>query len=191
MMTEIDAPISALADDLELKFKDLCLIYECPELFLSEYFSELKNQIDINAEQKLQELGANDLNQPESPQASAEEVVKLNSLRNAFIRILDERREELMNRLPVPAAITSNRVYTALGTKIERFRKSLKEDGNIDEKNEAYISLAREIFDKSSQLEAQLFHNQTIGYVKTKRKLGQLIYVQTRHLNLIELEALK
>ena len=39
-----------LAEDLDQKFKDLCSIHDHPKLYLSNYFDELRNRIDIDAE---------------------------------------------------------------------------------------------------------------------------------------------
>ena len=53
----MDEHMTTLDDDLDQKFQELCSIHDVPKLYVSEYFSELRNRIDIDTEQKLMELG--------------------------------------------------------------------------------------------------------------------------------------
>ena len=181
-------PISALAEDLEKKFKDLCLMHDLPAIYLSEYFFEQRNRIDIDAEQLLLETDRNDSSKPK--RKPSEGTVRVNGLRESFIRILKKMEDDLLEKLPASLPNTSAQVYASLGQRIDEFRKSLGNERSLREHEEAYILLADEIFYQTSQLEVQLFRNQTIAYVNLGVELGKLVYVQYGHLNKTELEAL-
>lgn len=186
----MEEPVSALAEDLELKFKDLCSMHDQPALYLSDYFYELRNRIDIDAEQLLLELETNDPSR--KPQALEEEADRVNGLRNNFIGVLKRIEDDLLEKLKVPlSSTTSGQVYADLGRRIDEFRRSLCNDEGMVELEEAYTLLEQEIFDQTSRLEAKLFWNQTICYLNRGKKLGQLVYVENGHLNKVELEALK
>ena len=185
----MDEPMTALADDLDQKFKELCSIHDVPKLYVSEYFSELRNRIDIDTEQKLMELS--DIDSTEADPESSEEAASLTELRNTFICILKNMEDDLLKQLPVDRHSTSEQVYEALSQRIDEFRESMDNNRNIKELEDTYISLANELFDQSSQLEAQNFRDQTIVYLNSERKPGQLFYVEFGHLNKAEVEALR
>ena len=132
-----------------------------------------------------------DTNSTETEQASSEEAARVTELRNTFICILKNMEDDLLKQLPVDRNSTSEQVYAALRQRIDEFRESLENDGNIEELEHTYISLANEIFCQSSQLEAKHFRDQTIVYLNSERKPGQLFYVEYGHLNKAEVEALR
>ena len=193
----MDEPICALADDLEQKFKELCSIHDLSELYLSDYFSEMRHRIDIDAERKLAELDArnsdpthsSDSGSWETEEAPEVDRARVNSLRENYIYILRKMEDELLRELSLPTASDSSDIYCDIGERIAEFRKSLNGDGNLEEQKSVYLHLAQEIFDKSSQLESKIFRDQTIGYVNFQRKPGQLVYVEHGNLKNLDLKA--
>ena len=159
-------------------------------IYLNEYFSELRSRIDVDAEKiLLRDTKTGSQNQAKQAQPDIE--ARVNELRSDFIRILKRMEDDLQEKLPVSLAAISTQVYAALGERVNEFRKRLDNGGSMKEHAQTYIQLVDEIFDQMSQLEAQLFRNQTIGYVNPEKKFGQLFYVEHGHLNKAELDALK
>ena len=77
--------------------------------------------------------------------------------------------DDLLKQLPVDRNSTSDQVYAALRQRIDQFRESLDTNGNNEELEDTYVSLANEIFDQSSQLEAKLFRDQTICLLELRK----------------------
>ena len=193
----MDEPICALADDLDQKFKELCSIQNLPELYLSDYFSEMRHRIDIDAERKLAELDTRNSDLTDSSDSGSWETqeepevdrARVNSLREYYIYILRKMEDEFLRGLSLPTASDSSEIYDDIGKRIDEFRKSLNWDGDLEGQKSVYLHLANEIFDKSSQLESKIFGDQTIGYVNFRRKPGHLVYVERGNLKKSELEA--
>ena len=181
---------TTLAEDIDQKFKDLCSIHDHPTLYLCNYFDELRNRIDIDAETILYKLAVS--RSKESEEESSSKAYLVNEQRSNFIRILRNMEESLRELLPADRTTTDRQAYASLGQRIEEFRQSLDNGGKIRETEDAYVSLADELFDQSSQLEARLFGNQTIVYQNgTEGELGCLFYWEHGHLNKVELNVLR
>ena len=95
---------AAMKGDLKTKLDQLFAIFSQPALFLSEYFYEIRNSIDIETEQILVEL------KKESRQAA-----DINQTRASFVSILKEFEQVLLGR--VPKSINPTKVYLSLEKK--------------------------------------------------------------------------
>ena len=168
----MEESVSTLADDLEQKYQTLCSMHDLPDIYLSDYFSEVKHRIDIDVEKTLVELDARNFGSSLHSKETAQlEIARMNALREKFMRILRKMKDELLRDLSPPTDSNSSEIYSDIGKRIDEFRKSFNEDrGNLEEQKGVYLSLAQEILDKSSQLEALLFRNQTICYISTTRE---------------------
>ena len=172
-----------LANDLKKKLDHLFFVNEQPALHLSYRFDDIRNKIDIDAEQILQVMA-----ETESQAVRALET-RTNEVRANFIKILKEMESRLQANL---APTTSAEEYKALEKKVEEFTSSESFD-DIYELEDRYLELALAILEQTNKLEKQIFAGETIVYLSSKssRNIGPLVRLAGHYLVTEELSVLQ
>ena len=98
----------SLPDDLETRLEDLCWIHDHSALYLSDFFFELRNQIDIDTEEHLQALNESITKNIEMSRVHA------NNVRSEFIRLLKKIEDELLRK--VSASTEASKSQSSYGT---------------------------------------------------------------------------
>ena len=171
-----------LQGDLVKKLDDLCSLHDQPGLFVSEYFFDLRNKIDYDAERTLIEL------QPQGDSKSKNQVIATNFKRNEFISFLKQMEEKVISELPVITK-KANEVYASLKARVLDFSASVCDDLNQCE--DAYAELAFELMDERFKLEKRLLGNQSVFYVASDKNLGTLCHSSEAYLNKHEISCIK
>ena len=184
-----DNKVFSLCVDLENRLEDLCCIHDHSTLYVSEYFFELRNRIDIDTEEHLQTLIGNRVGTEVSR-------VKTNNMRSDFIRLIKVIEDNLLRKISASTAVSSQSEYDTLRRKVDQFKVDFLQDGAVDVNSVkyAYSFLALEILEEKNKLEKRLFCNQTIIYMeadKLDNKLGYLIYLTDDCLSKEEIDCVK
>ena len=171
-----------MQQDLEKKLKHLSLIHDQPALHVANEFYELRNTIDVDAEELFARF------RQEMPDDAHNEVFKANKTRVEFIRILRELEQRCLTQLPETNTVSSAEAYGNFRAKIE----SLK-DCPTDRLKEVYLKLALKLIEKTYELEKRLLGEQTLVYVFSgdKTRLGQLIHIGEFRLRCHEIDCLR
>ena len=174
-----------LGQDLVEKLDALFAVYEQPIVRVDGYFSDLRNQIDFEAEGLLErfETGVGDVEQVESFHET------VNSDRERYIAILKEIEAKIVKQLPAETRQASE-AYASLIQRVEEFKTAAEADISALEDN--YVRLALEIMDETNELERRTLGNQTVIFScsKYEMKLGPLIHLTHDFLNQDEIDAL-
>ena len=171
-----------LKQDLEKKLDKLCFIQDQTTLHVTEEFYELRNKIDIDAEEVLQRLRASKHDE------QSDEVVVVNKTREEFIGILRELEKRCLDQLSEANKSNSAEQYAHFKEKIG----SLK-DLSEDRIEQAHKELVLEIIEETDQLEKRLLGEETLFYVSSRHrnKLGCLVYIGEVRLKRHEVEVLQ
>ena len=144
--------VSKLQEDLRKKLDRLSWMHNEPALFVAEHFAELRNQVDLDAEELLSEIQSVKRDTGKAPKVS-----DMNETRLEFIRILEEL-EKRTGHQTKPESPASE-VYASFEQRIDAFKDFKK---SLDDLDESYIQLAREIITETDRLEQRLLGEQTI-----------------------------
>ena len=174
--------ILELQEDLEKKLNDLFSLHDQPALFVSEYFFDLRNKIDYDAERTLIEL------QPRGDSKSRNLVVAINLKRNEFISFLKQLEEKVMSELTA-ITVKAHEVYISLKDRVSKFTGSGACD--LNECEDIYAELAFDLMDERFKLERRLLGNQSIFYVSSEKSLGTLCHLSEVYLNKHEIKSIK
>ena len=175
-----------LKNDLVKKLDDLCWISDHPAFFVSEYFYDVRNSIDYDAEVLLEELKVKNFIDQE------EKKREINHSRLELIGFLKDLEEKTLIKLSNKIKC-SNGEYTDLKQRIDHFLSIVFNQADVNKFEYDYVMLACEIAHQRDSLEKRLIDNQTIIYVGSKsgETLGVLIYLPTDYLNPAEIECIK
>lgn len=172
-----------LTNDLKKKLDHLFFVNERPALHLSYKFDDIRNKIDIDAEQILQLMA-------KSKQPTAKSIeTRTNEARTSFIKILKDMESRLQANLPPKSSAEE---YLALEKRVEEFTSSGSFD-DIYELEDRYLELALAILEQTNKLEKQIFAGETIVYLSSKssRNIGPLVRLAGHYLVTEELSVLQ
>ena len=177
---------SRLFKDLAEKLNRLRWTLEQPELFIAEHFAAIRNQIDLDTEQFIQELDHDAFT------VSARDSDTANSIRTRFIEFLDKNEAKLKES---SASSTTIESFSVLEKRVEEFSSTI-EFTDIIEMEETYLQLALYIIDATNELERRLLDNQTFEYVPwngqdSDIKIGNLVYLSEDYLDRNELSCFR
>ena len=178
----MDDYVLKLHEDLRKRLDRLCWMHNEPALHMSEYFAELRRQVDFDAEQLISEIQSVKYDSWEVPKDS-----DVNETRLEFIRILNEL-EKRTGHQPKPETVSS-KAYLSLEQRVDAFKDS---SSSLDDLEETYVQLAQEIIDETNQLEKRILGEQTIIYWlhEDEIELGSLVYLSDVFLNRQKIECL-
>ena len=160
-----DDYVSKLQNDLMTKFNHLCLMHNEPALHVSEHFAELRNRVDLDAEKQIEVA---------REKGDEEAINQVNGKRMEFIRILQEL-EKRIGFQPKPET-ESNEIFASLEKTVKAFTHS--SSCLLDDLEDLYVQLVREIYNEIDRVEKRIFGDQTIIYKphQDQSELGSFIY---------------
>ena len=164
----MDVYVSKLQEDLRAKLDRLCWMHDEPAWHVGEHFVELRRQVDLDAERLLGEI------QPATCEPEkARRDFDVNRTRLEFIRILEEIEKRCAPQSK--PQVDSSKAYASLEQRVEAFKDS---SNSLEDLEESYIQLAREIIAETDRVEKSILGEQTIIYwpLQNKSELGSLVY---------------
>ena len=191
--------ISELQADLRDKFEALCLMHDQPALFISEYFSNNRYKIDIDAETALESLkkkekppGKESYIRPYDENTRNKLSIAINQQRTKFIDFLNQIEQKLLTKLDSRPKAESSQVYADMKQQIDQFTVTPCQDAGLSDFEDQYVRIAWQIIEETLKLEKQLLDNQTSFYIpsRAEKKLGNLLHMPDVCLNSEELKFL-
>lgn len=179
-MTEVQ--ISELRTDLSDKFNKLCSIRCQHALFVSEYFFDLRNSIDYDAERALSNL-----------KIDPAQFDAINRTRTEWIDLLDHIEKTLISQLSAESRPNLDEDFPSIKHNIDQFQSPPGQDVDLDAKKAEYAQIVLEIINEATELEKKLLGKQTIFYLSSSSEsaLGTLFYVPKVHLSSYDLSFLR
>lgn len=170
-----DNKSSLFKPDLQKKLDGLLSIYDHSAYHLSEYFFDVRSQIDYDVE-KLAYCR-------EDPSDETTNLVY--DMREEFLRVLKHEEERTLKQLPAKSR-PAKEEYATLAQKVDQFEAS---PGCADQ----YAQLALKILDEKNQLASRLFGGQTIFYLSSTQEdsLGNLIHLTCDRLSKDEINCVR
>ena len=179
--------IISLKEDLLEKMGKFKSMIQTPECFIDDYVSQIKNEVDLAAEEKLLE------NDPEVSQI-------VNDQRAVMIEKLNNVREELLGKMTIFNSSSIKGQLNELYVEIENSVKNqficelADELVSLDEYEDRYVSLAIKIRDVLDRCEKELLSNQTLIFVRDKPNssaFGCLIHLLDHFFSSFEADCIK
>ena len=174
-----------MKEDLRAKLYRLFSIFDQPALFLADYFYNLRNEIDIDAEELLKGKHERKIEWNES-------LASVNPIRIKFIGFLKMLEDNCLDKVRCEKqTMRSNEAYSSLKQKIDDFMSH--QERSISEMEVEYEHLALELIDETNSLIKKLLKGQTIAFLPSdkKNKQGTLICLTDDFLNQEEVDCLK
>ena len=184
-MEDSVAYVSKLQADLRTKLDRLCWTHNEPALHVAEHFAELRSQVDYDAERVLNEIQPN-----RNEKVDSKEMAKVDRVRVEFIRILQELEKRIGERLSnTKPRAHSIEVYVSMQQRVNAFLDDSSR--SLEDLDDLYIQLAREIIAEIDRIEKSYFGEQTIIFLpsKGKNRLGSLVYFGDIFLNPRQVES--
>ena len=197
MSSEMNEITSELQSDLKQKFDHLCLVHDQPTLFVSEYFFNIRNSIDYDAEKLLLDLKRRGVIHMSFTfeDADAEDAATINKRRKEFIEYLKPIEEKTLKNLPEKPKSSSQVKFASIKQRINQFESQRpSQNADIDEYENAYAQIAADIIDHTFQIEKSYLGNQTIFYaslLNKQEKLGTLVYLANVYLSMDQIDCIK
>ena len=168
--------ISKLQEDLRKKLDCLRWTHNEPALHVAEHFAELRRQIDLDAERLMSKIQT-----VKRETGKARKDSDVNGTRMEFIRIIEEL-EKKTTPLTKPKS-DSNEIYASFEQRIKAAFKD--SSSSLDDLEDSYDQLTREINDEIERVERRILGEQTIIYRphQNESELGSLIYFGDIFLN--------
>lgn len=139
-----------LDEDLEKKLNFLLFIDSSPDLFICNYFDNIRNSIDVDAENALQWIQKMD-----KPDA-AEQEAQVHHIRLCYFRFLKKIEDSRVEQLT-----SKSQTFAELTTKVDQFLASTEDEASI--KN-LYFEILFEIIEETNSRRAKILGNQSIYY---------------------------
>ena len=172
--------VANLQKDLRKKLDHLCWIHYEPALHISEHFTALRNKVDFDAEVLLSNYS----------DSNNKKIIEMNERRMEFIRILFDLETRLLDKNAIGCFESSADTLHSYGQRVDAFNNSSL--CSLEDMEETYMQLSREIISKTDQLEKRVFCDQTIIYWPSSdtARLGSLVYFGDMFLNHTEIDYL-
>ena len=157
-------------DTLRKKVDHLSLVIHQPQVFIDEYFSRLRNKIDIFTEQQLSNIN------PEVPEDTKNEI---NDRRMLMIDEINKHGKSLQERLVNSSSIIHSGLQS---NKFDDLEKKLEQlpTAEQDDFDDLYQKLENEIYGEIKRLEEIVMDNQSFIFIEklsTRYVLGYLLHV--------------
>ena len=155
---------SKLQDDLRKRLNCLCWMQNEPALHVVEHFAELRNRVDYDAEKQIEMVRR---------KGDENAIAQVNGKRMEFIRILQELEKSICIHPKI--GLESSEITASLEKRVEAFKDS---SSSLDDLEDSYVKLAREIINETDRVEKRILGDQTIIYCphQNPSELGSLIY---------------
>ena len=171
----LKAHASMLKDELECRLRQLIDLSKYPGLFLSEYFYNQRNTIDIETEQKLMKV-------------DGEKSELINKIREWMIESLAKHENRLLE--PYRQGERAPRSFPAIRKAINsKFDSDMSKFKCIDESvislyNDEYSGILMQIIDEMDKLKCEFLRNQTFFFYPTERNgYGVLVHLEDLYFN--------
>ena len=175
--------VSSLKQDLDNKLNELFVLNEKPALFLSNYFYSIRNEIDIEAEEKLVAIEQQRLTNKKTPVVNISKEL-VNQIREWMISELNENEKKLQQ------AIKNNNnesisSYGELKKNVDSINHKIdSKEMTISDYTIEYEKLILEIEAELDRLKAQALQNKTFFFKKlNQNNFGILAVFEQNYLN--------
>ena len=183
-MNEKQERVAKLGKDLDSKFAQLKSLYHHPRLFLTEFFYDLRNEIDYAAEKQLSLL-----THQETTVAN-----EINQTRMMLIQELTKHENTALEKLTAPRGEEDMTKFETFEQRISKFNpEHTKPD--LSEFEDEYEELVIDLLDEVKERERQLLSNQTFIYFPStgewRKSCGLLVHLPDDFLTRVEIQALR
>lgn len=170
--------VAELGEDLRTKFDELCTLHDMPELFVDDLFSQLRQEIDYDAERALC-----------SPEIARDTLgaTKLNSLRGRFLEFVEAIKRGILENLSVRTRSSSTEELDELRKKVYEFEMTKADLEDV------YEQLAGEMIDRRNKAVKEILGNQSIFYIPSNNEadIGNLVHFAEDCLNWAEISSIR
>ena len=181
-MADAQNMVSVFEKDLLEKLSQLEEIIQLPEIFIENYFSELRHQIDSCTEKLLVD-------------ANEDSNAKLNNERAKMIDKLNDERQSISNGFSSnhPSLLGSSEKLRDFSNRIaSAFLKSASDPSQLED---VYEALALEILNELRNIKKNILLQQSFIFMEEKNCLvdipGRLVHLKDIYMDDIEIEIVK